>query len=326
MLGCAAPRFDCLALVKPQFEVGRERVGKGGVVRVPRRPARGARGGGELARDELGLSVLGFASSGLPGPAGNRESFVWIAEPGREGARRGPRGRREGRRSREASPPRSITVFTGATPPDTAAALRRIVELAAEAGGRGACPRAEVEKLGLPRAGGMAWRTRATAPTSRVVLGGDGTILTALRRYAGRDVPVFAVNYGAIGFLATVEQDDLDDGVRRALAGDFEVLALPALTATTAQGDQLAVNDISFHRRQDGRVAELGYSVRGEELGQVRCDGLVVATAGGLDRLQPRQRRPGAGLGRRGLRGVVHRAAHAHRAGARGGARATCWR
>jgi 23S rRNA (cytidine1920-2'-O)/16S rRNA (cytidine1409-2'-O)-methyltransferase len=81
----AAPRFDCLALVKPQFEVGRERVGKGGVVRSAddRRAALSAVA--EAARDRLGLSVLGFASSGLPGPAGNRESFVWIAEAGREG-------------------------------------------------------------------------------------------------------------------------------------------------------------------------------------------------------------------------------------------------
>jgi 23S rRNA (cytidine1920-2'-O)/16S rRNA (cytidine1409-2'-O)-methyltransferase len=86
VLRAAAPRFDCLALVKPQFEVGRERVGKGGVVRSAddRRAALAAVG--ELARDELGLSLLGFASSGLPGPAGNRESFAWIAEAGREGA------------------------------------------------------------------------------------------------------------------------------------------------------------------------------------------------------------------------------------------------
>ena len=41
---------------------------------------------GEFARAELGLAVLGYASSGLPGPAGNRESFVWLAEAGREGA------------------------------------------------------------------------------------------------------------------------------------------------------------------------------------------------------------------------------------------------
>jgi len=86
VLDAAAPGFDCLALVKPQFEVGRALVGKGGVVRSPddRRAALAAVG--DFARGELGLSLLGFASSGLPGPAGNRESFAWIAEAGRPGA------------------------------------------------------------------------------------------------------------------------------------------------------------------------------------------------------------------------------------------------
>jgi 23S rRNA (cytidine1920-2'-O)/16S rRNA (cytidine1409-2'-O)-methyltransferase len=85
VLGAAAPRFDCLALVKPQFEAGRERVGKGGVVRSAddRRAALVAVG--EHARSRLGAAVLGYASSRLPGPAGNRESFVWLAEPGRAG-------------------------------------------------------------------------------------------------------------------------------------------------------------------------------------------------------------------------------------------------
>jgi 23S rRNA (cytidine1920-2'-O)/16S rRNA (cytidine1409-2'-O)-methyltransferase len=85
VLGCAAPRFDCLALVKPQFEVGRERVGKGGVVRSAD-DRRGALVSVGEAVSELGYSLLGFASSGLPGPAGNQETFVWIAERGREGA------------------------------------------------------------------------------------------------------------------------------------------------------------------------------------------------------------------------------------------------
>src|SRR5437868_7837847 len=86
VLACAAADFDCLALVKPQFEVGRERVGKGGVVRSAddRRAALVAVGECVVA---LGYAVLGFASSGLPGPAGNRESFVWIAPAGRGGAR-----------------------------------------------------------------------------------------------------------------------------------------------------------------------------------------------------------------------------------------------
>jgi 23S rRNA (cytidine1920-2'-O)/16S rRNA (cytidine1409-2'-O)-methyltransferase len=85
VLRCAAEEFDCLAMVKPQFEVGRERVGKGGVVRDP--AARGeAVGAVAVAARELGAAVLGFASSGLPGPAGNRETFVWLAEGGRAGA------------------------------------------------------------------------------------------------------------------------------------------------------------------------------------------------------------------------------------------------
>jgi 23S rRNA (cytidine1920-2'-O)/16S rRNA (cytidine1409-2'-O)-methyltransferase len=85
VLGCAGERFDCLALVKPQFEVGRERVGKGGVVRSAddRRAALVAVA--QAVRAETGASVMGFASSGLPGPAGNRESFVWLAEAGRSG-------------------------------------------------------------------------------------------------------------------------------------------------------------------------------------------------------------------------------------------------
>jgi 23S rRNA (cytidine1920-2'-O)/16S rRNA (cytidine1409-2'-O)-methyltransferase len=84
VLSCAAERFDCLALVKPQFEVGRERVGKGGVVRDAgdRRDALVAVA---RAAQELGASVQGFASSELPGPKGNLETFVWLAETGRGG-------------------------------------------------------------------------------------------------------------------------------------------------------------------------------------------------------------------------------------------------
>jgi 23S rRNA (cytidine1920-2'-O)/16S rRNA (cytidine1409-2'-O)-methyltransferase len=86
VVGCAAERFDCLALVKPQFEVGRELVGKGGVVRSPDDRRGALVGVGRFARERLGLGVMGYASSGLPGPAGNRESFAWLAEPGRDGA------------------------------------------------------------------------------------------------------------------------------------------------------------------------------------------------------------------------------------------------
>jgi 23S rRNA (cytidine1920-2'-O)/16S rRNA (cytidine1409-2'-O)-methyltransferase len=90
VLGCLADRYDALALVKPQFEVGRERVGKGGVVRAveDRRSALIDVGAAALA---LGASVLGYQSSGLPGPKGNLETFIWLANSGRRGGASGVR-------------------------------------------------------------------------------------------------------------------------------------------------------------------------------------------------------------------------------------------
>jgi 23S rRNA (cytidine1920-2'-O)/16S rRNA (cytidine1409-2'-O)-methyltransferase len=83
-LACAADRFDCLALVKPQFEVGREHVGSSGVVRDSQQRRRTLIEVG-LDAKRLGASVLGYASSGLPGPKGNRETFVWLSRGSQEG-------------------------------------------------------------------------------------------------------------------------------------------------------------------------------------------------------------------------------------------------
>ena len=86
VLQCAGDSFDALVLVKPQFEVGRSGVGKGGVVRDPEL-RRGALIDVGTAAQRLGAAVLGFASSGLPGPKGNLETFVWLAEAARGGLR-----------------------------------------------------------------------------------------------------------------------------------------------------------------------------------------------------------------------------------------------
>jgi 23S rRNA (cytidine1920-2'-O)/16S rRNA (cytidine1409-2'-O)-methyltransferase len=83
VLACAAPRHDALLLVKPQFELGRERVGRGVVRDAGDR--RAALVAVAAHARELGSAVLGFAPSGLPGPKGNRETFVWLAEGGRPG-------------------------------------------------------------------------------------------------------------------------------------------------------------------------------------------------------------------------------------------------
>jgi 23S rRNA (cytidine1920-2'-O)/16S rRNA (cytidine1409-2'-O)-methyltransferase len=85
VLNTASERFDALAMVKPQFEAGREHVSRGGVVRDPVARHTAVLAVAHAAR-ELGAAVCGFAPSGLPGPAGNRETFVWLAEHGRAGA------------------------------------------------------------------------------------------------------------------------------------------------------------------------------------------------------------------------------------------------
>ncbi len=114
-----------------------------------------------------------------------------------------------------------------------------------------------------------------------VVLGGDGTILTALRVFAGTGVPVFAINYGEVGFLATLDPDGLGRDFDRAFSGDFETLQLPTIDVGRPEGVWTAINDISVHRKPGMRVADLAYGLAGEEIGRVRCDGLVVATPQG---------------------------------------------
>jgi NAD+ kinase len=94
-------------------------------------------------------------------------------------------------------------------------------------------------------------------------------------------VPVFAVNYGEVGFLATIDPDGLGGHFDRAFSGDFETLRLPTITVGRPEGQWTAINDISVHRKPGMRVADLAYGLTGEEIGRVRCDGLVVSTPQG---------------------------------------------
>lgn len=122
---------------------------------------------------------------------------------------------------------------------------------------------------------------RAAKPDVSLVIGGDGSILRSLRTFAGVDVPTFGFNFGTIGFLTTVERDDLQAGIHQALTGAFDVLKLPGLRLRYGDIDALAINDISFHRSRDARVAEVAYMLGDEQVGRVRCDGVVAATPAG---------------------------------------------
>jgi NAD+ kinase len=180
------------------------------------------------------------------------------------------------------NPPRTATVFTHRRPADTADAVDKLIELARDADVVLRFDPEETAKHGLTPVGGVELDAPIDADVDICfVLGGDGTILNALRTYAGTGVPVFAVNFGEVGFLATVDRDQAAGGFRRAFAGDFDVLSLPGITASGARGQWVAMNDVSMHRQPGKRVADLAYAVGSDEIGRVRCDGLVVATPAG---------------------------------------------
>jgi NAD+ kinase len=164
---------------------------------------------------------------------------------------------------------------------DTGAAVRQLLETARREGVTVCVDADEAAKHRLEGGDGIEVCPVSTDVDLCVVLGGDGTILTALRRYAGTDVPVFAVNFGEVGFLATLDPDGLQDGFRRAFHGDYDLMAMPAVTVGRPDGSWDAFNDISVHRQPGKRVADLAYALGGDEIGRVRCDGLVVSTPAG---------------------------------------------
>src|SRR5205085_1905945 len=154
----------------------------------------------------------------------------------------------------------TATVFTHRRPSETRPALGTLIELAQEAGVTLRFDAEETEKHQIDDGLGVV---RNAPLDSRVdicfALGGDGTILNALRRYAGTNVPVFGINFGEMGFLATVDRDEAWAGSLRALAGDFELLSLPAIEISGAGTKALAINDVSIHRQPGTRVADLEY-------------------------------------------------------------------
>ena len=114
-----------------------------------------------------------------------------------------------------------------------------------------------------------------------VVLGGDGTMLRALRKFLATSVPVLGVNFGRVGFLTALEADELEPGLQRAFAGEYEVVELPTLEAASLGERRTAVNDVVATSSTLGRMVEIGWSVGGEDLGQLACDGVIASTPSG---------------------------------------------
>ena len=170
---------------------------------------------------------------------------------------------------------RRIAVVTHGRAETVADALERLRSIAEERGIEVLLPPDEVAKHGDGASNALETADLA------VVLGGDGTMLRALRRFLGTGVPVLGVNFGRVGFLATVEAEALEPGLARAFDGDLATVELPALEASAGGERWPAVNDVVVTSSTIGRMVELEWTLGGEELGWVPCDGLICSTPSG---------------------------------------------
>jgi NAD+ kinase len=152
-------------------------------------------------------------------------------------------------------------------------ALSRVGELAERHGVELVVPEDEAAKHGLPDAGADLDELDLA-----VVLGGDGTMLRALQRFLGTGVPVLGVNFGRVGFLASIAPEELDTGLARAFAGEIVTQELPTLAAVVDGEKRYAVNDVVVRSADIGRMVQLGWSLGGEDLGAQACDGMICST------------------------------------------------
>ena len=173
-----------------------------------------------------------------------------------------------------------VLLLTHRSPEVTAAALPRIISIIKDCGAEVVVPAAEAVKhpaLAAKQKSDSV-RMRSDGTDLILVIGGDGSILRALAREAGSGAPVLGVNYGRVGFLASIEQNDLEDGLRRALRGDYLIMGLPSLRVGWGEEKVSAVNDLALLRGGESRMADLTYSVDGEKVATVRADGIICST------------------------------------------------
>jgi NAD+ kinase len=114
-----------------------------------------------------------------------------------------------------------------------------------------------------------------------IVLGGDGTMLRALRATLGTDTPVFGINYGRVGFLTSAEGAQLEQALERVLRGEYRVVDLCTLAVQAGGSSYPAVNDVVVTSSQPGRMVELAWEIAGEMLETQPCDGLICCTPSG---------------------------------------------
>jgi NAD+ kinase len=114
-----------------------------------------------------------------------------------------------------------------------------------------------------------------------VAVGGDGTILRTLARLLGSGVPVIGINFGRVGFLASIAPERLETDLARVFGGEYRTIEQPTLEAQLDGRTFVAVNDVVATSSTLGRMIELGWAIGGEDLGVVSCDGMICSAPSG---------------------------------------------
>jgi len=182
-----------------------------------------------------------------------------------------------------AEPLRCIVVLTHSSVEATTAALAQLAAAASRLGLELLMPAEEAAKH--PEAAGLGYSVVDEAGMRVadlcLVFGGDGTILRGLSRLLGSRVPTLGVNYGNVGFLASLPRDVWQDGLERILRGDYQVVDLLTVDVLLNGQHHSAVNDVILSRIAPRHVLQLEYEVAGVTVGSMFCDGLIIASPTG---------------------------------------------
>jgi NAD+ kinase len=112
-----------------------------------------------------------------------------------------------------------------------------------------------------------------------ISLGGDGTMLGALRLVARRPVPVLGVNIGSLGFLVEIQPEELPDALDRLERQEYTIEQHNALWLGADRNEAVAFNDLALVRVPGDGLVEAALAVGGQRMGRYRCDGLVFSTS-----------------------------------------------
>ncbi len=286
LLAVLRPDGIALLMVKPQFEVGRERLGKRGVVRSA---ALHRDAIAQVARTAalLGWRVDGQTRSRLPGPAGNLEYFLLL----RHGSEPPPMLSRVTAASQDIDSDRRVAVLTHTGRPEAMAAAARVVAGLARAGICCVLPGVDITEMQVQLAGSDVIpfsndHHQIVECELAVVLGGDGTILRGAEWVLENEIPLLGVNLGHVGFLAEAESSEIDKIVDHVVQRSYTVEERFTIAVTVRDHDEVvwssfAVNEVSIEKAARERMLEVLVEVDGRPLSRWGCDGVLVSTPTG---------------------------------------------